>query len=144
MRQKQLWVPCASKGTGGGFGTGCQREREKLAGDLPSTREGIKGQYTWGMAWGTESLASPHIHIIEPAGATTALNRGDSGCCALNHTISVHRWEKMGLILPRHHSLAGFLQDKIRAQLRTCCCYETGCTHKHRHGHWVFQSFPSC
>lgn len=93
-------MPAKGQVFGTVFGTGCQGEREKLAGALPSTGEGIKEQYTWGMARGTESLASPHIHIIEPVGTTTALNGGDSGCCALNHTISVHRWGRMELILP--------------------------------------------
>lgn len=97
---KKLWVPCAGKGAGGRFGTRCQGEKEKLAGDLPSTREGIRGQYAWGLVWGTESLASPELHIIGLSGTITALNGGNSGCCSLNCTAPAHRWGKTGLIMP--------------------------------------------
>ena len=97
---KKLRVRCASKEAGGGFGTECQGEREKLAGDLPSTGEGIRGQDTWGLEWGTESLASPDLHIVEPAGTTAALNGGNGGCYALNCTAPAQRWGKTGLIVP--------------------------------------------
>ena len=123
---KRLQVPRASKGAGGGFGTACQVEREKLAGGLPSTEEGIRGHCTWGLLQGAESLACPDLHITEVAGTATALSGGSGGCCALNCTAPP----------------PGFLQDKIRVQPQRCCCYATGRTHKHRHGHWVFQSFP--
>lgn len=88
---KKLLVPCA----GTGFGAGCQGAREKLAGNLPRTGEAIR-ENTWGLAWGTDSLASPDLHIIELAG--TALNGFNSGCCALS--CPAHRWGKTRLTAP--------------------------------------------
>lgn len=65
-----------------------------------SAGEGIRGQYAWGLAWGTESLASPDLHITELSGTATALKGSNGGCNALNCTTPAHSWRKTGLILP--------------------------------------------